>query len=215
VQYPATTADQREPFDVGRLTVDLLLLELFNFYVRDRYMCIMAWHTLVHVCQRWRNVVLGSPNRLNLQLHCTRMKPVWQMLDLWPPLPIYYVDNIIVALEHHDRVRREIELSMVANSPLETILAAVQVQFPALTHLDLLSEHETVPAVVDSFLGGSAPVCDISTWTRSISGIFKATFICHRPSLFLTPYYSSFRVQITGGNGHLPLFVDKTQKTCP
>jgi hypothetical protein len=73
---------------------------------------IQAWHTLVHVCRKWRTIVLGSPRRLDLRLFCTDKTPVKETLAVWPPLPIVIaqygqptrMDNIIVALEHNDRV---------------------------------------------------------------------------------------------------------------
>ncbi len=40
---------------------------------------------------------------------------------------------------------------------LEKVLAAMRVPFPELTHLQLISDGETVPVIPDSFLGGSAP----------------------------------------------------------
>ncbi len=68
---PATSTDC---FDVGRVTIDMLpdvyLLEIFNFYM-DEAGWKNGWHTLVHVCQKSRNVVFGSPRRLNLQLLCS------------------------------------------------------------------------------------------------------------------------------------------------
>jgi hypothetical protein len=50
------------------------LLAIFYLYVKapapDLSLAskeeIEVWQTLVHVCQRWRNLVLGSPRRLNL-----------------------------------------------------------------------------------------------------------------------------------------------------
>ena len=39
---------------------DLPLLGIFHFYV-DKGEC----YALVHVCRKWRNVVFGSPRRLN------------------------------------------------------------------------------------------------------------------------------------------------------
>ena len=108
---------------VGRVTIDLLpdvaLLELFDFYVNQAReeeeeeeeewppTKIQAWHTLVHVCQKWRSVVFGSPHRLDLRLLCTDKTPVKERLAVWPPLPIViaqdgqptHTDNIIAALE--------------------------------------------------------------------------------------------------------------------
>ena len=55
--------------DVARVTIDMLLdlsiLEIFKFYVDNAWMEVEAWHTLVHVCRKWRNVVFSSPQRLN------------------------------------------------------------------------------------------------------------------------------------------------------
>ena len=86
-QHPVATADQ---CDVGQVTIDILpeiaLLEIFDFYLRDA--AIDAWHKLVHVCQKWRNVVFGSPHRLNLRLYCNARTPVRKMLYIWPDLPI-------------------------------------------------------------------------------------------------------------------------------
>ena len=66
---------------------DEALLEVFDFYVHDDF-CIEEWITVAHVCQRWRCIVFGSPLRLDLRLLCSASKPVREMLDTWPPLPI-------------------------------------------------------------------------------------------------------------------------------
>ena len=161
----ATTSDWR---DVGRVTVDMLpddvLLELFNFYV-NKAGRIEKWHTLVHVCRRWRNVVFGSTRRLGLQLFCTAGKPVRETLDVWPPLPIIIrhgcyqtldMDNIVAALKHTDRVC-EIRLWPVPSLQWENVLVAMEQPFPELTDLRFQSEDETASIVPDSFLGGFAP----------------------------------------------------------
>ena len=70
---------------------DDVFLAIFDFYVRpvqvfpeDKKEEIETWQTPVHVCRRWRNVVFGSPLRLNLRLCCTPKTPVRRMLDVWP-----------------------------------------------------------------------------------------------------------------------------------
>jgi len=79
VQQPGTAPDR---WDVGRVTIDVLpdvvLLEIFDCYVdksreeeEEDSPGIQAWHTLVHVCRKWRSVVFGSPRRLDLRLFCT------------------------------------------------------------------------------------------------------------------------------------------------
>jgi hypothetical protein len=127
-----------------------------------------AWHTLVHVCQRWRYVVFASPRRLNLRLHCSRRR-VREMLDVWPaalPIVIWDIldfasddDNIIAALEHRDRVC-EIKLGYLTRFQLEKLVPLMQEPFPALTKLQIESYPHTrdeLPVFPDSFLGGSAP----------------------------------------------------------
>jgi hypothetical protein len=118
----------------------------------------------VHVCRKWRNVVFGSPRRLDLRLYCNAKTPVRKMLDVWPPLPIVIVhipgkwsdDSIIAALEHNNRIC-ELVLWHISNSLFEKVLAAMQQPFPALTNLQLGFEDETTPVDPDLFLGGSAP----------------------------------------------------------
>jgi hypothetical protein len=126
---------------------------------------IEAWQSLVHVCRRWRSLVLGSPRRLNLRLFCTPETPAKDTLGVWPALPLIVVgnmalssgtDNVISALGQGNRVR-EVFLRGLADWQLEKVLAAMQVPFPELTDLQLSSERETLQVIPDSFLGGSAP----------------------------------------------------------
>ncbi|KAI0276748.1 hypothetical protein BGY98DRAFT_984119 [Russula aff. rugulosa BPL654] len=165
--------------DTGRVTIDMLpedaLLVMFGFYLDDsdsksKATSINGWHTLVHVCQKWRNVVFGSPQRLNLQLHCTPKTPATRMLDMWPPLPIvihhfdlqtdtsseWGMDNIITALKHNDRVC-QIALKPIPGWQWGKFRAAMSHPYPELTHLRLKAddERETPPVAPDSFLGGS------------------------------------------------------------
>ncbi len=172
---------------VGRVTIDMLpdvaLLGIFDCYVNQAreeegefderdWFKIRAWHSLVHMCQKWRTIVFESPRRLDLRLLCTDKTPVKETLAVWPPLPIVIgqysrptrMDNIIVALEHNDRVCQII--LDVTNSQSEEVLAAMQRPFPALTDLtiwwrdwgkDRLLEDEMPPVIPESFLGGSAP----------------------------------------------------------
>ena len=125
---------------------------------------IEEWQTLLHVCHRWRIIVLGSPRRLNLRLVCTPTTPARDRLDIWPPLPLFIrchytreetVENVLAVLEHSNRVY---QISLVTLN-FEKISAAMEVPFPELTDLMLLSEDKTeqVFPFPDSFLGGSAP----------------------------------------------------------
>jgi hypothetical protein len=154
---------------------DGVLLEIFDCYRMDssRYGITFrpsSWLSLVHVCQRWRNIMFASPSRLDLTLLCTYGTPVRKNLGCWPPLPIVvdyftswgrrspasnYEDDIIAALEHPDRVRR-LKLD-VTNAQLAMVASVMQVPFPMLTDLCLSSNDQNVPVLPDAFLGGSAP----------------------------------------------------------
>ena len=46
------------------------------------------WYRLAHVCQRWRNLILGSASYLGLCLVCTYRTPMADMLAHSPPLPL-------------------------------------------------------------------------------------------------------------------------------
>ena len=146
---------------------DYVLLEIFDFYVDEGHRTDI-WHTLVHVCQRWRYLVFASPRRLNLQILCTNGRPVREMLDIWPALPIFviwddsnrhsisHVDNILAALSHRERVRR-IDLWQVGMFVWEICATAMQEPFPKLTELALRLDDEAAPPFPDSFLGGTGP----------------------------------------------------------
>jgi hypothetical protein len=129
---------------------DDVLLEIFDFCTTypnvEEKAEIDAWQPLVHVCQRWRNLVLGSPRRLNLQLYCTPKTPAKDRLDIWPAFPLFVVgdmtlssgmDNIIAALGQSDRVRH-VNLDF-AGWQLKQVLAMMQVPFPVLTNMALYS----------------------------------------------------------------------------
>jgi hypothetical protein len=153
-------------------TIDILpedvLLDIFDHYVDPtrKYDKLEAWCTLVHVCRKWRNIVLESPLRLNLRICCHPSTPVRAKLDVWPALPIvlaqhneywepeWGVANFATALEQNNRIC-QIDLSNVPPSQMGEILAAMHKSFPVLTYLNLESEGETL--ATDLFLGGSAP----------------------------------------------------------
>jgi len=154
---------------------DNVLLEMFRFYVdeapEDAKFPEDAWHTLVHVNQRWRFVVLASPRHLDLHILCTNKNQVEKNLNIWPQLPIAidsysefsYADtsplpgenNIIAALKHHHRVSK-ITIDGVSNSLLK-IFGAMKDPFPVLTELDISSAEACALVLPDSFLLGSAP----------------------------------------------------------
>ena len=137
-----------------------------------------AWHTLVHVCQRWRYVVFGSPRRLNLRLLCINRRRV-KTLGIWPELPIVVhidnrallsITNVVSVLKRNDRVCK-IVIDNVP-SPLLEGLAKMAEPFPALIELELTSFNGDPPMLPDSFLGGSVPsLRSLLLWGISFPGL--------------------------------------------
>jgi len=165
------------------MTIDVLpddvLVEIFS-YVNMRDMQ-NQWHALVHVCRRWRYVIFASPRRLNLRLAYGGHRPMSEMLDTWPVLPVILIfnsvillhgelprptsdqrwNNIVAALEseHHNRIC-EIYITGMTKAHWQRLAPAMQKSFPELTHLELWVDYwnrDFVPVLPDSFLGGSAP----------------------------------------------------------
>ena len=141
---------------------DDVLLEIFDVYVGENP---EAWQQLVHVCRRWRCLVFASSRRLNVRIVCTLERPIRDLLDIWPILPILVqgqiyktspLDNIIAVLGHRNRVSG-INLWDLASSQLTEVLAAMNEPFPELMDLHLRTFDEIAPLDPDLFLGGSAP----------------------------------------------------------
>jgi len=110
------------------------------------------WYRLAHVCQRWRNLILGSASYLGLCLVCTSGTPVADMLAHSPPLPLVidYRDDdditaedeeaIILALEQRDRVRRiRLDLPVLQ---LQKLTMAIDGEYPILEYLILADPPE-------------------------------------------------------------------------
>jgi hypothetical protein len=114
------------------------------------------WYRLAHVCQRWRNLILGSTSYLGLCLVCTYGTPVADMLAHSPPLPLVIdyegtdvtaedEEAIILALEQRDRVRRIRFLLPVLK--LQELTMAIDEEYPILEYLILsvpLEDENTV-----------------------------------------------------------------------
>ena len=111
-------------------------------WVRGRW-----WYKLTHVCQRWRNAILGSASYLDISLVCTNGTPVADMLAHSPPLPLvidYEFDedvgisaedeeHAIFALKQYDRIRR-VRLLMPVTS-LQKLIAAMDDEYLVLEYL--------------------------------------------------------------------------------
>jgi len=172
----------------GRVTFDMLpddvLLDIFDFYRTDFYCYPWTWHTLAQVCRRWRQVILASPRRLDLQFLCTPSTRVREMLDFLPlTMPIMISnwsnkpppydalsleggDQVISAIEQRDRVRW-VHLDGITSSLLEKLAMMMQETYPTMSFVRLWSDDETVPVLPETFLGGSSPLLQ-SFWLYGI-----------------------------------------------
>ena len=158
---------------VGESTIDILpndaLLTIFSLYKQVYSPSLAWWEPLVHVCRRWRHVILASPLLLNLTVVCTSKTPTRESLDIWPPLPIAIhfapcdppgdAENVVAALEQPDRVT-DIRLDSLTRSDLTRYSVTMKRRFSVLRYLSLgwvkmMGDDEVV--LPDGFLGGSAP----------------------------------------------------------
>jgi hypothetical protein len=140
---------------------DDVLLDVFHHYL---HASPQLWHTLMHVCQKWRRIVLTSPLGLRLRLYCTYGTPVLETLDYWPPLPLVVnygachrppapedEDNIMAALWHTDRVY---SISCTVSSSLLRKLSTIFKPFLELEELNLLSEDNMQLTIPSGFWWG-------------------------------------------------------------
>jgi hypothetical protein len=165
LQRPLATTSYRP--DIGHATIDVLpdnaLLEIFDFYKDDftnhplRLPVTWRWKTMTHVCRRWRNIIFGSPRRLDLRLVCTNETPTRTSLGVWPPFPvIVYCENMasavdekglsntIAALEQSDRIS-EVYIHHINGPALEKLATVMQKPLPTLRLFHLSSIDDSVP----------------------------------------------------------------------
>ncbi len=116
------------------------------------------WFKLAHVCQRWRNLILGSAPYLGLSLVCTSGTPVAKMLAHSPPLPLtvdYFgkdgitaedEEGLMLALEQRNRVRH-IRLRFPVQN-LHKLVDAIDGEFPILEYLIVMPPMHDSTALV-------------------------------------------------------------------
>jgi hypothetical protein len=162
---------------------DNVLLEIFDFYRQDPSSLLdqatlilgdplsaWRWEKLSHVCRRWRDIIFGSPRRLELQIFCTTKTPARTSLDILPLFPIIVfvsslflwegedgLENIIAAVERHDRIS-QVFISGVDGPVVGRLAPKMREPYPLLTTFYLVSTDESAPPLPDGFLGGSAPL---------------------------------------------------------
>jgi hypothetical protein len=149
---------------------DDVLLEIFDHHRGDNeYFTPKMWKPLVHVCQRWRNIVFASPQTLHLRLVCDVRTPARKLLNIWPPLPIVIryspnedegEGNVIAALEHYHRICWVVFKELTSHI-LERFTTVMQEPFLVLTGLRLQSLDELESVIPDTFMGGYTPQLQI------------------------------------------------------
>ena len=160
-------------YGLGSLTIDKIsddvLLCIFDSYRREseKRGSTWPWHELVHICRRWRNLILGHTVHLNLQLVCKSKTDLKTALDVWPALPIVIdvifddgedEDDMVSALEDPDRIVG-ISLRRLTQSNVKKCLRVLHQPFPVLTsfHLSIVEYGKVAHVNTDAFLGGSVP----------------------------------------------------------
>ncbi|KAH9170067.1 hypothetical protein EDB89DRAFT_1353418 [Lactarius sanguifluus] len=130
---------------------DDVFLEIFAFCIRgpcwNSIERMRVWQRLVHVCQRWRQIIYASPRYLDVHLYyCSNVTPFRKDLSRWPAFPIsiaYHFPNsddlfpefasddveLFAAFERPDHVR-SVDLT-TTTSEVEEVVALMQVSFPA------------------------------------------------------------------------------------
>ena len=85
------------------------------------------WYKLTHVCQRWRELILGSAFYLGLSLVCTKSTPISDMLAHSPPLPLVidYFDK------YHDITAEDKEGLILGPSRSSQLTSSTNSRFPS------------------------------------------------------------------------------------
>ena len=190
---------------------DNVFLEIFDFCLSEPTILSIQrtkkWQALVHVCQRWRQIIFALPRRLSLSLSCTNWTHVRKGLPFWPttlpltidyPVPLFKPhrllgddDNIVAALEHPSRVHGIVIHAV--GSLLGEFLNVMQKSFPELKHLDLEWYFKEPPRatrssysrgfqIPGSFLGGSSPLLQ-HLRLKHISFLQLPMFLLSAPNL--------------------------------
>ncbi|KAH9059100.1 hypothetical protein EDB87DRAFT_829177 [Lactarius vividus] len=144
---------------------DDILLNMFLHFLDGSS---QDWPTLVHVSQRWRQIIFTSPVGLDLRLHCTYGTPVLKTINCWPsfPLVVNYggspildppspedeeIVNIMAALKQSDRVS---SISLTVTSSLLEQLSTIPEPFSKLEKLNLLSRDNMQLTLPSAFRWG-------------------------------------------------------------
>ncbi len=184
VLYPRRTEKEvsRKTTNTINTLPDDVLLAIFDHYrsaLGAHSGWCQIWYTLAHVCRRWKELVLTSSRRLDVQLRCTFGTHAEDLLAYSPPLPLVLdyrsrsprrlpnaekwtyadMDGAVVALQHLHRAR-EIALSAPACT-LATLITAMAADgtppAPNLERLELESQTTELVFLPSRLLDGRAP----------------------------------------------------------
>src|SRR5712675_1559841 len=146
-----------------------LLLHIFSFHrlLSGTNNCppsvAWKWHTLAHVCQRWRDLIFGSLRHFEARLVIPRKSPKTP-LDSWPALPlsVWYdsedymsseqMADVVAAFKHSERIREVHLPTTMGYSFWKSICSK---SFLELEHLAISGSLPT--SLPHEFLCGSAP----------------------------------------------------------
>ena len=143
-------------------------------------------------------MIYASPRFLNLHLFCSDQTPFRKNLGRWPEFPLIVSYRIskgqdihIAALKHPDRIHR-VDLT-ITSSDAEEVVAAMQMPFPVLTHLELTgpNDYSGVLDLPSQFLGGSAPCLQHLRFDSVFFSKLKRFFCCH-----VTSFLSNSSIQL-------------------
>ena len=197
---------------IGTLPDDVLL-QIFKFFVdamcSHHFSASGRWHTLIHVCRRWRALTFTSPRHLNLQLrYSPPHRSVEEMLDIWPELPIYIdidgapeetIDYFAAALKSVWDPPREYSWFGMGD---DFVPDAASISFSDLS-VDPPEEFNRVP---DLSWADLRRLYEAFVWFwRFISGSTATTFVCRQPCPPFLWQNSTTRIHFSSINGHWPL----------
>ena len=150
-------SESRRTTGVVNALPDDVLLFIFDHYrqstVGAHSSWCQIWCTLAHVCKRWKELILASSRRLDVQLRCTFGTYAEDLIAYSPALPLVLdyqsrhdekwtyadMDSVIVALNQLHRAR-EIALSAPASMLAKLTAAMADVTAPILERLELESQ---------------------------------------------------------------------------
>jgi len=147
----------------------------------------------VHVCRRWRYLILDTASYLRLCLVCTYGTPVADMLANSPPFPLIIdhpqpigpnqdittqdEERITLALQHRNRVRR-INLRLPAPS-LQKLIKVLDDEFPILEYLYIAppTKHNTLLVLPATFEAPQLRLLTLNHFTSPIRSRLLTTSI--------------------------------------